>query len=260
MLTFIQDSGILKIIKELLAVDASDIGDFLYPNSRGIRAENILNIGQASNRALIASPAFAKLKWLLKTIGGPMRHIFNYNQTKIRTTIINNQPWFCLADCATALGIKNATTSVKMSDKGVGETYTLTKGGRQKIKIINEPNLYRLIFRSNKPEAQKFANWVYEEVLPQIRQTGKCNVATQPDLFVAPSSKRSVISFDRLSLAQLFKEAQDENVAYQIDHFHHREFIEATEAIRKFGIACYDLGTLDAVYNLKEKGRIKEGR
>lgn len=59
------------------------------------------------------------------------------------------------------------------------------------------------------------------------------------------------------SSTQWIKEAQDENVAYQIDHFHHREFIDATEAIKKFGVLCYDLGTLDAVFNLRAKGRIK---
>ena len=98
--------------------------------------------------------------------------IYNFNQNQIRTTTIDGEPWFCLLDCANALGIKNATTSVKLSDKGVGKTYLLTNGGKQEIKIINEPNLYRLIFRSNKPQAQAFADWVYSEVLPSIRKTG----------------------------------------------------------------------------------------
>ena len=256
MLTFNIDSGMIKIIKERLAVDASDIGDFLYPNSRGIRAENILNIGQASNRALIASPAFAKLKWLLKTIGGLMRHIFNYNQTKIRTTIINNQPYFCLADCRTALTIKGSLKVGTLDNKGVAKSYIITTGGRQEATFINEPNLYRLIFRSNKPEAQKFANWVYEEVLPQIRQTGEFKAKQQQDLFL-PSNKPAKLDFDKISLAQLFKEAQDPDIEKSIMSFSHREFIDATEAIKKFGVLCYDLGTLDAVFNLRAKGRIK---
>ena len=38
--------------------------------------------------------------------------------------------------------------------------------------FINEAGLYHLIFRSNKPKAKEFANWVCETVLPEIRKTG----------------------------------------------------------------------------------------
>jgi len=38
--------------------------------------------------------------------------------------------------------------------------------------FINEPALYKMIFRSNKPKAEEFANWVCAEVLPQIRKHG----------------------------------------------------------------------------------------
>ena len=37
---------------------------------------------------------------------------------------------------------------------------------------INEANLYKCIFQSRKPEAEKFQDWVYEEVLPSIRKHG----------------------------------------------------------------------------------------
>lgn len=45
------------------------------------------------------------------------------------------------------------------------------KGEREAI-FINEAGLYHLIFRSNKPKAKDFANWVCETVLPEIRKTG----------------------------------------------------------------------------------------
>lgn len=98
--------------------------------------------------------------------------VFKFNQNQIRTQSINGNPWFCLLDCCKALGIKNAATSVKLSEAGVGKTYCSYDSGKKEITIINEPNLYRLIFRSNKPQAQAFADWVYSEVLPSIRKTG----------------------------------------------------------------------------------------
>ena len=37
---------------------------------------------------------------------------------------------------------------------------------------INEPGLYKLIFKSRKTEAKNFTRWVTHEVLPAIRKTG----------------------------------------------------------------------------------------
>ncbi len=37
---------------------------------------------------------------------------------------------------------------------------------------ISENDIYRLVMRSNKPDAEKFQDWVCEEVLPKIRQDG----------------------------------------------------------------------------------------
>ncbi|HGJ5878179.1 MAG TPA: Bro-N domain-containing protein, partial [Arsenophonus nasoniae] len=43
----------------------------------------------------------------------------------------------------------------------------------QLLVYVNEPNLYRVIFRSNKLEAKQFQDWVFNEVLPSIRKTGR---------------------------------------------------------------------------------------
>lgn len=99
--------------------------------------------------------------------------IYNFNENQVRAQLINGEPWFCLSDCCKALNIKNQQTSVKLPENGVGKTYLIDSMGRQQsATFINEPNLYRLIFRSNKPQAQAFADWVYSEVLPSIRKTG----------------------------------------------------------------------------------------
>ena len=100
--------------------------------------------------------------------------IFNFNEHGVRIAFdVNGQPLFCLPDVGQALDIKNATASrFKLNPKGVHEMYTLTNGGTQKLKFINEPNLYRIIFRSNKPQALSFQDWVFAEVLPSIRKTG----------------------------------------------------------------------------------------
>ena len=47
------------------------------------------------------------------------------------------------------------------------------------MRVISEPAVYKLAFRSNKPEADTFTNWVASEVLPSIRKTGKYETTPQ---------------------------------------------------------------------------------
>lgn len=105
--------------------------------------------------------------------------VFNFESRPIRTYADENgEPWFCLSDTCTALNIRQYRVD-RLPRKGVTNCRTLTKGGNQELTFVNEPNLYRLVFRSNKPEAQKFADWVYSEVLPSIRKTGSYTVANK---------------------------------------------------------------------------------
>lgn len=43
--------------------------------------------------------------------------------------------------------------------------------------IVNESGLYKVILRSDKPEAKKFTRWVTHEVLPAIHKTGSYSVS-----------------------------------------------------------------------------------
>ena len=38
--------------------------------------------------------------------------------------------------------------------------------------FLTESGVYKLIFKSDKKEAEKFQDWVTDEVLPEIRKTG----------------------------------------------------------------------------------------
>jgi anti-repressor protein len=46
------------------------------------------------------------------------------------------------------------------------------RGGVRRVAIIPESDLYRLVMRSKLPAAEKFEEWVVEEVLPEIRKHG----------------------------------------------------------------------------------------
>lgn len=109
--------------------------------------------------------------------------VFNFETSSVRTAINgNNEPYFCLTDVTEVLNIDRTSTLIRnLDEKGVIKLATPTKGGKQEVTFINEPNLYRVIFRSNKAEAVKFQNWVFDEVLPSIRKTGQYRHTISPE-------------------------------------------------------------------------------
>ena len=93
----------------------------------------------------------------------------------------NGETVFCLADVCKALDLANPSqvktrldssnlismeVSTKSSNRHGEFTRTTT------MTYIGEANLYRCIFQSKKKEAKDFQNWIFGEVLPQIRKTG----------------------------------------------------------------------------------------
>ncbi|CAA7613501.1 Prophage antirepressor protein (modular protein) [Magnetospirillum sp. UT-4] len=82
-------------------------------------------------------------------------------------------PWFVAADVCRCLEIGNSRDAISRLDddeKGVANTDTL--GGAQKMAIVSEPGVYRLVFTSRKPSAERFKRWLAHDVLPTIRRTG----------------------------------------------------------------------------------------
>ena len=100
--------------------------------------------------------------------------IFNFNEHGVRIALdANGLPLFCLADVCNALGMQRANPSrFNLNPKGTHSLCTPTASGNQFITFISEENLYRIVFRSTKPEAINFQDWVFQDVLPTIRNTG----------------------------------------------------------------------------------------
>lgn len=98
---------------------------------------------------------------------------FEFDGHPIRCGGTLDNPWFVAQDVGDALGIKQASDSISgfpADEKGSEVIHT--PGGRQTVIVLYESGLYRMIFRSNKPEAERFRRWVFHEVLPAIRKTG----------------------------------------------------------------------------------------
>lgn len=98
---------------------------------------------------------------------------------QLRVVVTDNQKtMFNLTDVCRALDINNPRqVKSRLAERGVitADTPTQNQFGAtvmQAMTYIDDANLYRCIFQSRKAEAERFQAWVFEEVLPQIRQTG----------------------------------------------------------------------------------------
>ncbi len=118
---------------------------------------------------------------------------FHFDGTAVRVARVDGQTWFFAADAAAALGLSNVRKVISgfpEDEKGVTTGYTLSKGkrggGAQQMTILSEPGLYRLIFQSRKGRAERFKKWVFAEVLPAVRRTGRYEAeAGRVDEFLA---------------------------------------------------------------------------
>ena len=88
---------------------------------------------------------------------------------------IDGKPYFPATTCAKILGYSNPRKAIldHCKEDGVTKRDVIDSMGRtQYAKFITEGNLYRLITHSKLPAAERFEKWVFDEVLPSIRQTG----------------------------------------------------------------------------------------
>lgn len=119
--------------------------------------------------------------------------VFNFGSQPVRIHVENSDTWFCLNDVCDVLEIKQrADLRKRLNPRGMGLIPAPSKGGIQKTYFINEPNLYKTILRSDKPQARKFEDWVCEEVLPTIRKTGS---------YMTPVKEKNSTNIDEIKKA-----------------------------------------------------------
>ena len=104
-----------------------------------------------------------------------LTNTFHYNSVVVRTAGTAEEPMFCLRDICTVLGIqRTGNVSSALADKFKGVVLINTPSGRQNMVCVTEAGLYKVLIRTRKSKmADKFQDWLCEDVLPSIRKTGK---------------------------------------------------------------------------------------
>jgi prophage antirepressor-like protein len=104
--------------------------------------------------------------------------VYNFGLQDVRVVELEGQPWFVAADVCKAIGFNvkadgtvNTTHALRNLTPDEFITHQMSEKGRPS-NIISESGLYKLIMRSDKPEAKAFQDWVTRVVLPAIRKDG----------------------------------------------------------------------------------------
>lgn len=120
--------------------------------------------------------------------------LFGKETNNIRVVTLEGNPWFVAKDVCATLGLADFKGGVghHLTSLGADEVTPSFKvgvklGGRGEahVRLISESGLYKLIMRSDKPQAKAFQDYVTKEILPSIRKTGSF-VTGQPSLIENP--------------------------------------------------------------------------
>lgn len=102
---------------------------------------------------------------------------FDFNNSNLRVIELNGQPWFVAPDVCKTLGFNMRAGAaphllrLDASERQLLKASDLPKsalGRAPNVSIVSESGLYKLIMRSDKPEAKVFQDWVTKVVLPAI--------------------------------------------------------------------------------------------
>lgn len=115
-----------------------------------------------------------------------MLNLMEYNSNKVEIIKYNNKVLFNPYDVGNCLEMKEETVryhirnfnnnqviKLKKSDVGLTNNLNIPPSGRS---FLTESGVYKLAFKSRKAEAEKFTDWVTDEVLPTIRKTGQYSI------------------------------------------------------------------------------------
>ena len=188
----------------------------------------------------------------------------------IRTAGTAENPLFCLADLCRVLELQVTPTKNRLDQRGVNSIKVGVQTGVKKdgspamqdvdMTFVNEKNLYKVIMRSDKPQAEPFQDWVCGDVLPTLRKTGSYRITTD--------------QVSRKDLALMIIKAEEEKERLALENKNQAEIIESqkpavifTDAVKGSDSSClvgelaklikqngYDIGEKRLFKWLRENG------
>ena len=139
--------------------------------------------------------------------------LHNFGAHRVRELEKDGEPWFIARDVVGALGLGNITEALKGLQEDELSSVMMKSGiQHRELRLVNEPGLYRLVFRSRKPEAEEFKRWIAYKVLPSIRKEGFYRLERE----VSELKDKTISAYDRYFEAS--KECKELEERYRRSH------------------------------------------
>ena len=187
-----------------------------------------------------------------------VQKVFNYEGQKVRTVIIDGEPWFVARDVCNVLELVKVDRAVAGLDEDEKGTHTVsTPGGKQRMTVINESGVYALIMISRKPEAKTFKKWVTQEVLPSIRKTGVYGMPDAVKEYLAMSVEDQAIAFFTKQKDVKFLEAENKLLKPKAGKY--EEFLNSDGLFDWDAISSIlNIGRNTMLFELRERGYLQK--
>ena len=161
-----------------------------------------------------------------------------FEESEVRIVNHDGEILFVGADVCKALGFKNDSDAMQRHCRGVVKRYPITDalGRQQEVRVLTEPDVFRLITHSKKEKAQRFEKWVFEDVLPSIRRTGSYTVHQTSANHINGANMQRL-----LDIMQNFSEIAHENARLSERNCYLSQFEPRSEYgdANADGIPCY---------------------
>ena len=126
-----------------------------------------------------------------------------HTEIVIKGTI--NEPLFRASDIGEILEISNIRSSIQAFDDTERRVDTMdTSTGQKQVTFLTEKGLYKVLFKSRKPIAEKFQNWACD-VIKEIRLTGTYKLEKQLE-----DAKNEIIQIEETHKTELDTKVQRE--------------------------------------------------
>ena len=155
----------------------------------------------------------------------------------IRTTIIDGKPYFMASDIAKALGYAKPNSAIQQHCRATLKHSTPISGKMQEVNFIGEGDMYRLITHSKLESAERFERWIFDEVLPTIRNTG--GYVHNEDLFIntylpfVDDNTKQLFKLTLHTMNALNKQIKEKNKTIEHQDLVIRSFVENTPKASK---------------------------
>lgn len=174
--------------------------------------------------------------------------VFQFDDLEVRTATLACEPAVVLSDLAKVLGYRSAADAARiLREHHRGYAEVRTPGGTQRMIVVTERGVNRLLMRSGASNAERVQDWLSDDVMPAIRSTGTYSAPVEVSrrdlaLAILAAEDEADRQRERAEVAESFKAAIESNEGRSVRAFHKHYFADTPE--RDFFAVLYSRGLL----------------